>query len=92
MTCSPPPLFCDEKPLAIFWSKWPFQEVKIFDLNHAIFVNLYNLLNSNDLMLQVSEFVILRLVCSLFYGLETLVATLHYSQDGQASLPSAVSG
>ena len=39
-------------------------------------------------MLQVSEFVILRLVCSLFYGLETLVTTLHYSQDGQASLPS----
>ena len=42
MALTPPPK-CDEKPSTFFWSKWPFQEVKIFYLNHAIFVNLYNL-------------------------------------------------
>ena len=37
-TCSeaPPPTKCDEKPSEFFGQKWPFQEVKIFDFNHAI--------------------------------------------------------
>ena len=35
-TCSTPPPKCDEKPFAFYGQKWPFQEVKIFDVNHAI--------------------------------------------------------
>ena len=35
LALTPPPK-CDKKPSDFFGQKWPFQEVKNFDFNHAI--------------------------------------------------------
>ena len=49
LTPTPQPPKCDEKPFAFFGQKWPFQEVKIFYINHAIICQSLQLIFENFL-------------------------------------------